>query len=146
MDMTKRRLSKALILGAIENGQKRRIQYSLTNYSSFSVKHFDSYKAKVSHMTETYNEKAHQIDMNIERNLLSNFQKDKRNVSPCGIQTYWIHGLVKPSAHESKNVPLCVQKFLKNFIHLVKFPHFLAKLSPYISRYFGIRDGFRHVI
>ena len=88
MDMTKRRLSKALILGAIENGQKRRIQYSLTNYSSFSVKHFDSYKAKVSHMTETYNEKAHQIDMNVERNLLSNFHKDERNVSPCGIQTY----------------------------------------------------------
>lgn len=32
-----------------------------------------------------------------------------------------------------KNGLLCVQKCLKNFIYLaVKFPHFLAKLSPYI--------------
>ena len=61
----------------------RRIQYSLTKYSSFSLKHFDRYKAKARHMTETYNRKAHKHiqHINVERNLLSKFHKDERNVS-----------------------------------------------------------------
>ena len=56
----------------------RRIQYSLTKYSSFSVKHFGRYKAKVSHMTETYNRKAHKHIQHINMKKELTFQVSQR--------------------------------------------------------------------
>jgi len=44
------------------------------------VKNFNRYKAKVSHVTETCNRKAHQMDINVKRNLLTKYHKDERNV------------------------------------------------------------------
>ena len=35
------------------------------------------------------------------------------------------------------------EMFKKLYISRRKFPHFLAKLSPYMSCYFGLRDGLR---
>ena len=80
MDMTNRQHSKA----ALTRSHRKTIkegELSLTNYSPFSVTSFDRYKAKVSHMTEIYNRKAHQMAVNVERNLLAKFHKDERNVS-----------------------------------------------------------------
>ena len=48
----------------------------MSKYSPFSLKHFDRYKAKVSHVTYTDNEKARQMDANVERKLHAKFHKD----------------------------------------------------------------------
>ena len=42
---------------------------------------FDRDKAKANHVTEINNRKAHQMAVNMERNLLAKFHKDERNVS-----------------------------------------------------------------
>lgn len=76
--MIKRRHSKALPRShrkTIKEGES-----SLTKCSPFSVKNFNRYKAKVSHVAETCNRKAHQMDINVKRNLLTKFHKDERNV------------------------------------------------------------------
>ena len=56
-------------------------EYTPSKYSPFSSKHFDRYKAKVSHVTLTDSEKAHQVDSNVERKLHAKFHKDERNFS-----------------------------------------------------------------
>ena len=43
-------------------------------YSPFSVTSFDRYEAKMSQVTETW--KAHQMNVNVERNLFAKFHKD----------------------------------------------------------------------
>lgn len=45
------------------------------------MKHVDHYKAKVSQMTQTDNEKVHQMDANMNRKPPAKFRKDKSNVS-----------------------------------------------------------------
>ena len=37
--------------------------------------------ANMSHVTEIYNRKAHQMAVKVERNLVAKFHKDERNVS-----------------------------------------------------------------
>ena len=104
----------------------RRIQYSLTKYSSFSVKHFDRYKAKVSHMTETYNRKVHKHIQHI-------YKHEKGTYFPSFTKMRGMFLL------EFKPTEFVVESSLRHMsqknglLYLaVKFPHFLAKLSPYI--------------
>ena len=66
------------------------------------MKHFDRYKANVSHVTQSNNRKTYQMDVNVEGNLFAKFHKDERNISPWNqnpLNSWLSQALTHTSAH-----------------------------------------------